>query len=43
MESTFMQQPTEASHSGKRVLFNILVFIVGIVALLLAVKYLFGL
>jgi len=43
MESFLMQPQTELPQSGKRVFFNILAFIVGTIALLLAVKFLFGL
>ena len=38
-----MQPQTELPQSGKRVFFTILAFIVGTIALLLAVKFLFGL
>jgi len=37
-----MQQHAQTPQSGKRVLFNILAFIIGTVALLLAIKYLIG-
>lgn len=38
-----MQPQTEIPQSGKRVFLNILAFVVGTIALLLAVKFLLGL